>query len=212
MFTGIVQEVGTVEAVDSRDDSARMTISAREVMWDIGKGASIAVNGVCLTVCEFSPDRFTVDVMSETLQRTNLGKAAAGSGVNLERAMRADGRLDGHIVQGHVDGTARVTHVDRREQWTEFVVEVPGSLARYIVEKGTITMDGVALTVVSVRPAPSDPDHTWQVTVCLIPTTLELTTLSARRPGDTVNVEVDILAKYAERMITGGTEAQGGSQ
>lgn len=212
MFTGIVQEVGTVESLDLQGDSARLKIRAREVLWDVSRGASIAVNGVCLTVVDFTPDCFSVDVMAETLRRTDLGRVTGGSGVNLERAMRADGHLDGHIVQGHVDGTAKVTHVDPSERWTELVVELPASLARYIVEKGTITMDGVALTVVSVRPAPNDPDTTWQVSVSLIPTTLELTTLSERRPGDLVNIEVDILAKYAERMLTTSSWTQGGQQ
>ncbi|GGB33184.1 riboflavin synthase subunit alpha [Flexivirga endophytica] len=170
-----------------------MAIAATEVVADVQHGASIAVNGVCLTVVEHAPTGFTVDVMAESLDRSSLGALQPGSAVNLERAVRADGRLDGHIVQGHVDGVVELLRRSEHEHWTEVTFGLPSALAPYIVEKGSVALDGVSLTVASVGDD--------EFSVCLIPTTLSLTTLGARQPGDPVNVEVDVLAKYVERMI-----------
>ncbi|GAB3589339.1 riboflavin synthase [Calidifontibacter terrae] len=193
MFTGIVQELGTVRTIDQQGDSAVLTIAAHEVLRDVAHGASIAVNGVCLTVTDFSDHAFSVDVMAQTFALTGLGKLENGSRVNLERAMRADGRFDGHIVQGHVDGTAQILAIEPDEHWTKISLRIPAHLERYVVAQGSITLDGVSLTVASI-----DADR---VTVSLIPTTLELTNLSHHRIGDPVNVEVDVLAKYAERLL-----------
>ena len=191
MFTGIVEELGSIVAVDSDGDSAKITVRAPKVLDDVTHGASIAVNGVCLTVTDWTKDTFTVDVMAETLRRTSLGQA--GSPVNLERAMRADGRFGGHIVQGHVDGTTTITSRDEQPRWTVVRFGLPTQLAPYVVEKGSITIDGVSLTVSAVGQ-----DY---FEVSLIPTTLELTTLGRKRIGDLVNLEVDVLAKYVERLM-----------
>lgn len=194
MFTGIVEEIGTVVAVQHGDHDARLVLRGPVVVQGTRLGDSIAVEGVCLTVTDLTADTFAVDVMPETLRRTTLGSAVAGTPVNLERAVRADARLDGHIVQGHVDGTGSLRSRDPGERWDELVVECPADLVRYVAEKGSIAVGGVSLTVTHV-----DDDSFG---VSLIPTTLAATTLGRLRPGDPVNLEVDVLAKYVERLLT----------
>lgn len=199
MFTGIVEELGTVVAVERGEQSARLVVQGPLVTTDAVHGASIAVNGVCLTVTDEQPagDRFAVDVMHETLARTTVGGLEPGSRVNLERAMAADGRFGGHVVQGHVDGVGTVALREPGDRWERVRVEVPAGLARYLVEKGSVTVDGVSLTVTAVS-APDD-DPAW-FEVGLIPTTLALTTLGRAPVGTAVNLEVDVLAKYVERI------------
>ena len=195
MFTGIVEELGSVQAVTDLGDAARLSITGPTVTSDARPGDSIAVNGVCLTVVDIVDGAFTADVMLETLRRSSLGAVVPGSPVNLERAARVDSRLGGHIMQGHVDGVATVLAVDPTENWTTVSFALPGGLARYVVEKGSIAVDGVSLTVVHVD------DESFSVS--LIPTTLAHTTLGTRRPGDVVNIEVDVIAKYVERLLPG---------
>jgi riboflavin synthase len=197
MFTGIVEELGHVAALEAGDDSASLTIKGPLVTSDAAHGSSIAVNGVCLTVVTHGRERFTVDVMAETLRRSSLGALRPGDRVNLERAMAASSRFGGHIVQGHVDGTAEILERLPGERWEVVRFTLPAELARYVVEKGSITVDGVSLTVASVDDS--------SFTVSLIPTTLELTTLGHKGIGDPVNLEVDVLAKYVERLL--GTRA-----
>jgi riboflavin synthase len=192
VFTGIVEELGEVVAVADLPDAARVTIAGPLVTGDAKHGDSIAVNGVCLTVVDVEGGSFTADVMRETLRRSSLAKVAQGDKVNLERATAVGQRLGGHIVQGHVDGTGTVLAREKAEHWEVVHIGLPPTLARYVVEKGSITVDGVSLTVVSVSED--------QFTVSLIPTTLELTTLGLRSPGDLVNLEVDVVAKYVERL------------
>jgi riboflavin synthase len=195
MFTGIVEELGTVEALDLLDgDAARLRINGPIVAKDARHGDSIAVNGCCLTVVDVENDSFTADVMGETLRRTSIGALGNGSPVNLERAMPADGRLGGHIVQGHVDGTGRIAAREPSEHWDVVTIEAPREILKYVAEKGSITVDGVSLTVVGVS------DEAF--TVALIPTTLELTVLGRNQVGDTVNLEVDVIAKYVERLLS----------
>ena len=194
MFTGIVEELGHVVATEDLPDAARIRISGPIVTSDAKHGDSIAVNGVCLTVVEVENNTFTADVMRETLVRSSLAKVAEGDRVNLERAAAVGQRLGGHIVQGHVDGTGTVLAREKAEHWEIVHIGLPPKLARYVVEKGSITVDGVSLTVVTVSEG--------EFTVSLIPTTLELTTLGHRLPGDVVNLEVDVLAKYVERLAT----------
>ena len=194
MFTGIVEELGAVVGKDDLGDSARLTIEGPVVSSDARHGDSIAVNGVCLTVLEVLPDgRFSADVMAETLNRSSLAGVAVGSVVNLERAAALNSRLGGHIVQGHVDGTGAVIARTPSQHWEIVRVSVPPELSRYIVEKGSITVDGVSLTVSALG---SD----W-FEVSLIPTTLGLTTLGRAAVGATVNLEVDVIAKYVERLL-----------
>ncbi|WP_018686096.1 riboflavin synthase [Actinokineospora enzanensis] len=193
MFTGIVEERGEVVAVRDLADAARVTIAAPLVTSDAGHGDSIAVNGVCLTVVELADGTFTADVMRETLTRSSLAGIAAGDPVNLERAAAVGGRLGGHIVQGHVDGTGVVLSRDPSEHWDVVRFGLPAELARYVVEKGSITVDGVSLTVVEVG-------RDW-FTVSLIPETLRATTLGVRQPGEKVNLEVDVVAKYVEKLV-----------
>lgn len=197
MFTGIVEELGEVVALEPGADSARLTLHGPLVTSDAVHGASIAVNGVCLTVVEHTDDAFTVDVMAETLNRSSLGALRRGDRVNLERAMAAGGRFGGHVVQGHVDGTATILERVPGDRWEVVRFSLPADLARYVVEKGSITVDGVSLTVASV-----DDDS---FTVSLIPTTLGLTTLGHKAVGDPVNLEVDVLAKYVERLMAAPT-------
>jgi riboflavin synthase len=199
VFTGIVEELGTVVAVDRGAQSARLVVEGPVVTADAVHGASIAVNGVCLTVTDEEPSggRFAVDVMHETLVRTTVGDLAPGARVNLERAMAADGRFGGHVVQGHVDGVGTVALREPGERWERVRVDVPAALARYLVEKGSVTVDGVSLTVSAVSPPGADP--AW-FEVGLIPTTLGLTTLGRAPAGTRVNLEVDVLAKYVERI------------
>ncbi len=194
MFTGIVEELGAVVGKDDLGDAARLTIEGPVVSSDARHGDSIAVNGVCLTVLEVLPDgRFSADVMAETLNRSSLAGVAVGSVVNLERAAAINSRLGGHIVQGHVDGTGEVISRAPSQHWEIVRVSVPPALSRYIVEKGSITVDGVSLTVSALG---SD----W-FEVSLIPTTLGLTTLGRAAVGATVNLEVDVIAKYVERLL-----------
>lgn len=193
MFTGIVESLGTVADLEDRTDAIRLRIDAPAVMDDVRPGDSIAVNGVCLTVVDPTPTGFSADVMQETMRRSSLATLASGAPVNLERAVRASDRLGGHIVQGHVDCTGIIAAIDPREEWTVVRVDVPESMTRYMVEKGSICVDGVSLTIVSVDGA--------GFTVSLIPTTLAETTLGTRSVGDRVNIEVDVLAKYVERLL-----------
>jgi riboflavin synthase len=195
MFTGIVEERGTVASVEPLTNAERIAIRGSVALESVRPGDSIAVNGVCLTVVEIGPDIFTADVMEETLKRSSLGNAGVGSEVNLERAARLDSRLGGHLVQGHVDGTGQVLVIEPDPHWTLMRISLPSGLGRYVVEKGSITVDGVSLTVVSVD------DEGFSVS--LIPTTLSETTLGSRRVGDTVNLEVDAIAKYVERLMQG---------
>ncbi|MEU6130815.1 riboflavin synthase [Saccharopolyspora sp. NPDC047091] len=188
MFTGIVEELGTVTSVDADGDGVRLTVEGPLVTSDAKHGDSIAVNGVCLTVVDSGAGRFTVDVVAETVRRSAIRHIAAGDRVNLERAMALGDRLGGHIVQGHVDGTAVLLESDG--DLTRF--ELPAGLSHYLVEKGSITVDGVSLTVVEAGRT--------EFSVALIPTTRELTTLGVRRPGEEVNIEVDVLAKHLERL------------
>jgi riboflavin synthase len=198
MFTGIVEEKGTVAALDRLDDAVRLTIRGPLVTSDAAHGDSISVNGCCLTVAELGDGTFAADVMAESLARTSLGDLAEGAAVNLERAVAAGARLGGHIVQGHVDGTATLLDRTPSEHWEVVRFSLPADLARYLVEKGSITVDGVSLTVVEVG-------HEW-FSVSLIPTTLADTTLGGRQPGDRVNLEVDVLAKYVERLLAARNE------
>ncbi|MGW1199842.1 riboflavin synthase [Streptomyces sp. NPDC002536] len=193
MFTGIVEELGEVVAVEQLGDSSRFRLRGPIVTEGAKHGDSIAVNGVCLTVVEHADGEFTADVMAETLQRSSLGALAPGSRVNLERPMALGGRLGGHLVQGHVDGTGTIVERTPGEHWEIVKIALPDGLGRYVVEKGSITVDGVSLTVVDAAD-----DH---FTVSLIPTTLDLTTLGIKKPGDPVNLEVDVLAKYVERLL-----------
>jgi riboflavin synthase len=193
MFTGIVEELGRVGAVEQASDAARLRVVG-VALDDLRAGDSVSVNGVCLTAADLHADGFTADVMQETLLRSTLGRLSAGDPVNLERAVTPTTRLGGHIVQGHVDGVATVVARRPAEQWEEVDLALPEGLSAYVVEKGSITLDGVSLTVVAVVK-----DH---VTVSLIPETLRRTTLGQRAVGDPVNVEVDILAKYIEKMLT----------
>ncbi|MFI6936010.1 riboflavin synthase [Streptomyces sp. NPDC050287] len=194
MFTGIVEELGEVTAVEILDDASRFRLRGPVVTKGAQHGDSIAVNGVCLTVVEHEGDEFTADVMAETLKRSSLGALTVGSRVNLERPMAVGARLGGHIVQGHVDGTGTVLEREPSEHWEIVKISLPADLTRYVVEKGSITVDGISLTVVD-----AGPDH---FTVSLIPTTLDLTTLGRKQPGDPVNLEVDVIAKYVERLMT----------
>ncbi|NKQ53711.1 riboflavin synthase [Amycolatopsis sp. K13G38] len=191
MFTGIVEELGEITGVEQLPNAARLTVRGPVVSSDAKHGDSIAVSGVCLTVVEVRGDEFTVDVVNETLERSRLAKIAQGDRVNLERATAVGDRLGGHIMQGHVDGTGVFLSRDENGL-TRFAL--PSGLSRYVVEKGSIAIDGISLTVTSVT---ND-----EFTVALIPTTLELTTLGRAEPGDLVNLEVDVLAKYVEKLAT----------
>nr|WP_206325561.1 MULTISPECIES: riboflavin synthase [unclassified Streptomyces] len=198
VFTGIVEELGEVVAVEQLEDASRFRLRGPVVTEGAQHGDSIAVNGVCLTVVEHGDGEFTADVMAETLKRSSLGALDVGSRVNLERPMAVGGRLGGHIVQGHVDGTGTILERTPSEHWELVKVGLPAPLARYVVEKGSITVDGVSLTVVEVG-------DDW-FTISLIPTTLDLTTLGLKQSGALVNLEVDVIAKYVERLL--GTDAQ----
>ena len=198
MFTGIIETTGSVLSINPTSDSSRITFSAPVVLSDAAIGASIAVNGVCLTVTEFDSDNFSADLMHETLKRSSLGNLTPGDRVNIERAMPLSGRLGGHIVQGHVDAIATVRSIEPSEDWTLITCDLPTSIARYVVEKGSITVSGVSLTVVQVSEATETAP--W-FSVSLIPTTLRDTTLGTISVGDHVNLEVDALAKYVERIV-----------
>ncbi len=194
MFTGLVQGVGEVIAIAKPQDSALITF-ASDLAADLAVGDSISINGVCLTATEVKENSFTADVMVQTLKLTTLGSLVSGSKVNTELATRVDARLGGHIVQGHVDGVAKVVASEPGDKWQRFVVQIPESLRRYVVNQGSICVDGVSLTVGEIE------DRTSLVTLWLIPETLAKTTLGQRKAGDFVNIEVDVLAKYVERLV-----------
>jgi len=202
MFTGIVEELGRVAGTEDLGDAARFVVHGPLVTSDAAHGDSIAVNGVCLTVVEVLGDgSFTADVMNETLLRSSLGTLVAGNPVNLERAVALHSRMGGHLVQGHVDETGEVLSRAPSQHWELVRISLPDSIARYVVEKGSITVDGVSLTVAALDES--------SFTISLIPTTLELTTLGAAQVGTPVNLEVDVIAKYVERLHLAG---RGGGQ
>ncbi|WKX73485.1 riboflavin synthase [Streptomyces sp. XD-27] len=198
MFTGIVEELGEVVAIEELGDASRFRLRGELVTQDAKHGDSIAVNGVCLTVVDTADGEFTADVMAETLKRSSLGALTPGSRVNLERPMELGGRLGGHLVQGHVDGTGAILERTPAEHWEIVRISLPPAVARYVVEKGSITVDGISLTVVDAA------DDFF--TVSLIPTTLALTTLGIKQVGDPVNLEVDVVAKYVERLMGRDTQ------
>ncbi|MDQ3732415.1 MAG: riboflavin synthase [Actinomycetota bacterium] len=204
MFTGVVEELGEVVRREDLADSARLQVRAQTVLGDLAHGDSVAVNGVCLTVAELSGGgSFTADVMAETLNRSALASLAPGDRVNLERSVTASTRLGGHIVQGHVDGVGTIVARTPGERWDVVRVGLPPDLSRYVVEKGSIAVDGISLTVSALSDLPATgavEDGSW-FEVSLIPTTLERTTLGFRQPGDSVNLEVDVVAKYVERLV-----------
>jgi riboflavin synthase len=203
VFTGIVEELGEVVGIDVAGDSARIRIRGPLVTADAARGDSIAINGVCLTVTGSRDGEFSADIMGETLERSSLGTLRAGGVVNLERPVRADGRLGGHIVQGHVDGTGAVLSRragrDQAGDWEQVRISIPAELARYVVNKGSVAVDGISLTVSGLG---EDADKAW-FEVSLIPETLSRTTLGRKQPGDVVNIEVDLIAKYVERLLAG---------
>jgi riboflavin synthase len=199
VFTGIVEELGQVVTLDRAAEPARLTIAGPEVTADARHGDSIAINGVCLTVTDISGGQFSADVMGETLSRSSLGALAPGAPVNLERSVRPDGRMGGHIVQGHVDGTGAIVSRSSAGGWDVVRVSVPAELSRYVAEKGSVAIDGVSLTVSALSPP---GDGAW-LEVSLIPETLQRTTLGTKQPGDVVNLEVDMIAKYVERLLAG---------
>ena len=198
MFTGLITELGTVQSIERGETSAIFTIKAPESVQGLSIGDSIAVNGTCLTATSLSADSFTADVMIQTLSLTSLGQLEVGSPINLELAAQMDMRMGGHIVQGHVDGTGTVAQLLPGEKWAQFDVVAPEHLTKYIVAQGSITLDGVSLTVGGID------DATNTITVWLIPETLAKTNLSSKKAGDLINIEVDILAKYVERLISKG--------
>ena len=198
MFTGIVEEFGTVESIEDQGDAIRLTIAADVTLSDAGLGDSIAVNGCCLTVAERTDATWTADVMAESLAKTSLGGLAVGDRVNLERAVTAEKRLGGHIVQGHVDAVGEVLSRTPSEHWEVVEIAMPAELGRYLVDKGSITVDGTSLTVVEA--------HDNRFTVSLIPETLARTTLGFRAPGDRVNLEVDVIAKHVEKLVRAYTQ------
>lgn len=192
MFTGIVETLGTVDTIDARDGSSRLVVQAPSFD-DVALGDSVSVNGVCLTATEVSTGTFAADVMAETLRRTALGSLVPGDPVNLERAVTPQTRLGGHLVQGHVDGVGRLTRRAPAGEFDEICIELPAALLPYVVEKGSVAIDGVSLTVAGIRGD--------EITIGLIPETLQRTTLGRRGVGDAVNVEVDVIAKYVERLL-----------
>lgn len=207
MFTGIIEEVGRVAAIEEAGDSLRMRFTVPGVLEDAKRGDSIAINGVCLTVAELSPEEFTADVMQVTLDYSALGSVSVGDRVNVERAMASGQRFGGHIVQGHVDGTATLQERRPSEHWEVFRFQLEDSqLARYVAKKGSVAINGTSLTVAEVAEASgSGSVETW-FEVSLIPTTLADTMLGDLNPGDTVNVECDVLAKYVERLAQHGAQ------
>jgi riboflavin synthase len=198
MFTGLIAELGVVTAIEKGESSAVFTINAPLLISEINLGDSVAVNGVCLTATSVNETTFTADVMVQTLSLTSLSQIAVGSPVNLELAAQLNARMGGHMVQGHVDGVATVKGLTPGDKWAQFDLTVPTHLAKYIVNQGSICLDGVSLTVGGID------DATNVVTVWLIPETLERTNLSSKKPGDLINVEVDVLAKYVERLLAKG--------
>ena len=194
MFTGIIEEVGRIRAIERQAVSARLTVAASKVLSDVHLGDSIAVNGVCLTVTSFGRDYFCADVMHETLNRSSLGKLVSGSAVNLERAMAADGRFGGHIVSGHIDGTGKVAAITKDDNAIWYQIKTDSGILKYIVEKGSVAIDGISLTVAKT--------DSQSFSVSIIPHTAGATTLSLRKVGDVVNLENDIVGKYIEKFIT----------
>jgi riboflavin synthase len=204
MYTGIVEELGEVVGVQRLADAARITVRGPLVTSDASHGDSLSINGVCLTVTGTDDGTFTADVMLETLNRSCLGDLRPGSPVNLERPMRLDGRLGGHLVQGHVDGLGTILSRRPGENWEVVRVGLPAGLARYVVEKGSIGVDGVSLTVTATGEDPPGRSRLAWFEVSLIPETLRRTTLGRKQPGDQVNLEVDVIAKYVEKLLAGG--------
>jgi riboflavin synthase len=198
MFTGLIAELGTVSAITKGESSAVFTIDAPALIGEIKLGDSVAVNGVCLTATTISKSTFTADVMVQTLSLTSLSQIVIGSPVNLELAAQLNARMGGHMVQGHVDGVATVIGLTPGEKWAQFDIKVPDHLTKYIVNQGSICLDGVSLTVGEI----SDTNNV--LTVWLIPETLERTNLATKKPGDLINIEVDVLAKYVERLLAKG--------
>ena len=198
MFTGLISELGSITAIKKSDTSAVFTINAPALISEIKTGDSVAVNGVCLTATSIDGTTFTADVMIQTLNLTSLSQIFVGSPVNLELAAQLNARMGGHMVQGHVDGVATVVSLTPGDKWAQFDITVPEQLSKYIVNQGSICLDGISLTVGSIN------DETNLVTVWLIPETLERTNLSSLLPGDLINVEVDVLAKYVERLLAKG--------
>lgn len=200
MFTGIVEELGTVRSLDAQGDGIRIAIDATTVTDDAEMGASIAVNGCCLTVVEFDATGWSADAVPETMDRTNLGQLEVGSRVNLERPLRADGRFGGHVVQGHVDATTTIESITAQDDGSfRYRFALPAALSAYVVEKGSITLDGISLTVASLQGRSFD--------IAIIPHTAAVTTFGTRSAGDVVNVEVDVLAKYVERQVAASITA-----
>jgi len=199
MFTGLIAELGTVAAISKGETSAVFNINAPELISEIKLGDSVAVNGVCLTATSLSSMGFTADVMVQTLSLTSLSQIIVGSPVNLELAAQLNARMGGHMVQGHVDGVAIVVGLTPGEKWAQFDIKVPPHLTKYIVNQGSICLDGVSLTVGEIS------DSNDVLTVWLIPETLERTNLSSKKPGDLINIEVDVLAKYVERLLAKGS-------
>ena len=200
MFTGLISELGKVSAITKGESSAIFTINAPALISEIKLGDSVAVNGVCLTATSITSASFTADVMVQTLSLTSLSQVSVGSAVNLELAAQLNARMGGHMVSGHIDGVATVVGLTQGEKWLQFDIKVPESLSKYIVNQGSIALDGVSLTVGEINDANL-------VTVWLIPETLERTNLAAKQPGELVNVEVDLIAKYVERLITKGDKS-----
>ena len=200
MFTGLIQAVGQVAAIERQESSARLEVSSKEIAAQIAQGDSVSINGTCLTVVSFDESKFAVDVMVQTLNLTSTGSLEVGSAVNLELATRTADRLGGHIVQGHVDGVAEVVAISADSQWTRMDLSIPKDLMKYVVAQGSICVEGVSLTVGELND-PAD-----QITVWLIPETLDTTNLSYKQVGDRLNIEVDVLAKYVERLIARGRE------
>lgn len=194
MFTGIVEELGEVSAMARGRDSMVLTIKAKTIMSDLKLGDSVSTNGVCLTVTEKGSDYYKADVMHETMNRSSLGKLKLGSHVNLERAMSAEGRFGGHIVSGHIDGTGSITSIKKDDNAVWYTIAAPENIMRYIIEKGSIAIDGISLTVAKV----TDKDFS----VSIIPHTIKETTLGEKRVGDIVNLENDLIGKYVEKLIT----------
>ena len=202
MFTGLIQAVGQVAAIERQESSARLEISSKEIAAEIAQGDSVSVNGVCLTVISFDATKFAVDVMVQTLNLTSTGSLAVGSAVNLELATRTADRLGGHLVQGHVDGVAKVVAISADSQWTRMDISIPKELMKYVVAQGSICLEGVSLTVGELND-PAD-----QISVWLIPETLANTNLSQKQIDDSLNIEVDVLAKYVERLIARGQDGK----
>lgn len=200
MFTGLIAELGTITAIEKGETSAIFTISAPALISEIELGDSVAVNGVCLTATSIAGTTFTADVMVQTLSLTSLSQIVVDSVVNLELAAQLNARMGGHLVQGHVDGVATVVGLTPGDKWAQFDITVPAQLTKYIVNQGSICLDGISLTVGEINDANNG------VTVWLIPETLERTNLAGKQPGDLINVEVDVLAKYVERLISKGNQ------